>query len=489
MNVNIDYTPTIKQGMYHSSKADELLYGGAAGGGKSKASVMEAFIDGMEHPGVHSYLFRETFRELEDTLIKEAKSSIPQELGRYISSTHDYKLVNGSELHFRYCRNMTDAFTYQGAEMNRLFIDELTKFTKDRFDYLCTRVRAAKKLNVKPYKRFTANPGGVGHGWVKATFIDCLTPYKIKKFKEYSQTLQKETVITRQYIPALVTDNPHLSDNYIIELEKKPAALRKALLNGDWNVFEGQAFPEFVDDPSNYDNRQKTHVIAPFKIPDHWQRYRTFDWGYSKPFSVGYWAEDESGRLYRYHEIYGTAKDKITRLTIEPNKGLYMSVDKLADLIAEYEKQYEKGHSIIGYADPSIFADNGMPQGSIARIFESKGIFFYKADNERIPGKMQVHYRLAFSEDGLPMVYIFNTCKDFIRTISTLVYDLINVEDIDTDGEDHIYDETRYMFMARPIIPRKNHMRKQILEVDDPLNMIHRPTILTPYDSLGKIYY
>ena len=152
---------------------------------------------GMENPGVHSYLFRNTYPELRDTLVKEAQLSIPRELGRYIGSDHDYRLQNGSVLHFRYARNLVDAYTYQGAEMNRLFIDELTKFKKEIFDFLLTRVRAPKLLNVKPFKRFTANPGGVGHGWVKSIFIDALEPYKIHKIESYSRTLKRNTIVTR----------------------------------------------------------------------------------------------------------------------------------------------------------------------------------------------------------------------------------------------------------------------------------------------------
>lgn len=490
IDINIDYIPTVKQAMYHRSTADELLYGGAAGGGKSKATVMEAFIDGMEHPGIHTYLFRNTYPELRDTLIKEAQLSIPKELGRYIGSDHDYRLQGGSVLHFRYARNLTDAYLYQGAEMNRLFIDELTKFLKEVFDYLCTRVRAPKRLRIKPFKRFTANPGGIGHGWVKSMFIDALEPYKIHKIETYSRTLKRNTIVTRQYIPALVTDNPHLTEDYIIQLESLPEALQKALLEGNWDVFEGQVFTEWRNDKNNYQTRKGTHVIEPFVIPSDWKRYRSFDWGYSRPFSVGYWAEDPSGRLYRYHEIYGTEKDPVTRLTKEPNKGLYMSADKVAELCKTYEDKYEKGRTIIGYADPSIFADNGMPDGSIARIFERKGIFWQKADNERIAGKMQFHYRLAFDEDGLPMMYVFSNCKDFIRVIPTLVYDIHDVEDIDTDTEEHCYDEARYLFMAKPIKPRRNMIKpKSILLADDPLNMIERPKVLTPYEGVGRIIY
>ena len=484
MEININYTPTKKQALYHQSNAYELLYGGAAGGGKSKATVMEALIDSLEHPGIDSYLFRRTYPELRDTLIREAQASIPKELGRYKESSHDFYLINGSVLHFRYCRNLTDAYNYQGTEMHRLYIDELTHFPQEVYDYLRTRVRAPKSKSVQPRIRCTSNPGGVGHGWVKAAFIDGKEPFKIYHIPIESKTLKKTTEITRQYIPAYATDNPHLGENYIIELEQKPEALRKALLYGDWSVFEGQVFTEFVNNPEHYKDRIGTHVIEPFVIPKEWKRYRSFDWGYPRPFSIGYWAADNDGRLYRYAEIYGSPKNKDTKRTDKPNIGMQMTPDDVAKLAEEYEKEYEKGNRIIGVADPAIFDESRGSDGCISKIFERHGLYFEKGDHERIAGKMQLHNRLAFDEHGIPMLYVFNTCHDFIRTIPTIVYSQVRPEDIDTDGEDHIYDETRYMCMYLPILPPKAPAKAPLPERDDPLNMYKRETVKTPYDFI-----
>lgn len=486
MIVNLTYLPTDKQKLFHESSADEVLYGGAAGGGKSKAIVMEALIDALENPGVHSYLFRRTYPELRDSLIKEAISSIPKVLGSYSATTHDFKLKNGSVLHFRNCRNMQDAYTYQGSEMHRLYIDELTHFTQEIYDYLRTRVRVQKVLNIKPKIRCATNPGGVGHGWVKSRFIDGKKPFVVHKTKIKSQVSGITKTVTLQYIPAYATDNPHLTKDYIIELEQKPPALRKALLYGDWDVFEGQVFTEFSDNKNGYRTRINTHVIEPFKIPSSWKRYRSFDWGYSKPFSVGYWAQDNDGRLYRYAEIYGTQKDEYTKETKRPNVGLRYDPQQVAQLIRRYEDKYEKGNTIIGIADPSIFDESRGSEGAISKIFERNKIYFEAADNSRKAGKMQVHYRLRFDDEGYPNLYVFSSCKDFIRTMKTLVYDINDVEDIDTQCEDHIYDETRYMCMRLPILPQKLEPDVESKSDEDPLNMFERPSVKSPYSFSVK---
>lgn len=484
MTIDIMYKPTKKQALYHKSCAYELLYGGAAGGGKSKATVMEALIDSLEHPGIDSYLFRRTYPELRDTLIREALASIPKELGTYTQSSHDFKLVNGSTLHFRYCRNLQDAYNYQGTEMHRLYIDELTHFPQEVYDYLRTRVRAPKSKNIQPKIRCTSNPGGVGHGWVKASFIDGKEPYKVYDVPVRSDTLGKTFTVTRQYIPATVTDNPYLGENYILELEQKPEALRKALLLGDWNVFEGQVFTEFINDPKHYKDRIGTHVIEPFRIPEGWKRYRTFDWGYSKPFSVGYWAEDSDGRLYRYAEIYGSPKNRETGLTDKANAGMKLAPRDLAKMIREYEETYEAENHLIGIADPAIFDESRGSDGSISKIFEQQGIYFERGDHQRLAGKIQLHNRLAFDNNGIPMLYVFNICHDFIRTIPALTYHPLHVEDIDSEGEDHIYDETRYLCMYRPIKAPKQVYKKAALVREDPLELFKRETAKTPYDFI-----
>ena len=440
MTIEIDYTPTQKQRLFHSSSADEVLFGGAAGGGKSKACVMEALILCLRHPETHAYLFRRSYPELRDTLILEALRSIPKGLGKYSGERHDFNLRNGSVLHFRYCSGMKDVTRYQGVEIHWLIIDELTHFEQGVYDYLKTRVRAASALGIRPLVRCTSNPGGIGHGWVKARFIDSCPAFEICKTTVRSQVLGCEEVRTIQYIPSLVTDNPHISREYVFELEQKPEKLRKALLYGNWDAFEGQVFTEWVDDESKYDTGLFTHVIRSFEVPKSWRRYRSFDFGYTKPFSVGWWAADPDGRLYRYREYYGC--------TGVPNQGLKMTPEEIGRQIRLIEEENGE-NDVLGIADPSIFEESRGE--SVARQMERQGVYFTPGDNARIAGKMQLHYRLRFDEEGRPMMYVFDCCRHFRRTMPNLVYSSRNVEDIDTDCEDHIYDETRYMLMENPL--------------------------------------
>ncbi len=440
----VDYRPTAKQRLFHASIVDELLYGGAAGGGKSRACVMDAFARAMRTPEFHAYLFRRTYPELRDTLIGEALRSIPDGLGNYNSSEHDYRLPNGSRLHFRACDREDDVRKYQGAQMYALYIDELTHFTRYQYDYLKTRARAPKQVGVRPIVRCTSNPGGPGHAWVRAYFVDAAPPGEIIRRRVYSQALGREQVRTVQYIPALATDNPYLSDDYIFELEQKPEKLRRALLEGRWDAFEGQVFTEWMDDLAHYGDRQYTHVIDPFDVPAHWPRYRAFDFGYTRPYSVGWWAVDEDGTLYRYRELYGCVRG-------QPNTGVRLTPREIARQIRDIESAAgEKG--IVGVADPSIF--DGSRGESIAEQMADEGVLFSPGDNNRLAGLMQLHYRLAMDENGYSGLYVFSDCTEFIRTLPALAYDPIRVEDVDTEGEDHIYDETRYICMARPVRAR-----------------------------------
>ena len=185
------YFPTEKQRLFHRSTADEALFGGAAGGGKSTAAVADAFVKCMATPGVSAYLFRRTYPELEDTLVGIARRLIPESAGKYVSSAHEYRLINGSVLRFRHVQRDEDVYAYQGAEMQYLYIDELTHFPARVYDYLKTRVRARREQGVRPLVRCTSNPGGIGHAWVRQRFVDACPGGGLREVEVYSPELRR----------------------------------------------------------------------------------------------------------------------------------------------------------------------------------------------------------------------------------------------------------------------------------------------------------
>lgn len=239
--------------------------------------------------------------------------------------------------------------------------------------------------------------------------------------------------------------------DYIKQLQALPSKLRDAWLYGRWDTAEGQFFEELRDDPEHYGDRRLTHVISPFRPPDDWKLYRSFDWGYNKPFSCGWWAVDHDGVFYRILELYGC--------TGEPDVGVRWTPERVFSEIARIEREHPflSGRRIGGVADPAIWdAETGE---SIAEVAARHGVHFVPGDHKRIPGWMQLHYRLAFDEETeRPMLYVFSNCRAFIRTLPLLRYDSTNPEDLDTKGEDHVADEVRYFCMSRPIKP---HIRRQ----------------------------
>ena len=469
----INYNPTPKQKIFHASPANEILFGGAAGGGKTKGIIMDALFRTAKYPGTTAVIFRRTYRELIDTDIKEALESYPPEVGKYIAGNFEFRLANGSKILFRHCETVADKNKYRGIEIQFLYFDELTSFEQEIYDFLKTRLRAKKSLGVTPIVRSASNPGDIGHGWVKKMFVDAGPYMEIQEQEIYSEALHKSKKIRTQYIPSLATENPYITDDYIFELEQKPEALRRALLNGDWDSFEGQVFKEFVNDKEHYEDKRWTHVIEPFDIPLDWPRYFSFDWGYSDPFSCQWWAMDYEGRAYLYKEWYGCVPKK-------PDTGIEITPQEIMEGILERERDEESKHNlrVIRVADRGIFdrshgesiADKMAP-GFLGR---RKGIVFDPADNTRLAGKMEVHERLRFDENGRPMMYVFSNCEDWIRTVPNLPYNQKakgdrKREDVDTEAEDHEYDATRYFFMEHPLKAKKKEKKP--------------PRVFSPYDD------
>lgn len=429
----------------------EAMYGGAAGGGKSDALVMEGTRQ-IEIPHYKGLLVRKTYPQLSE-LIEKSLKYYPKAFpgAKFNESKHTWRFPSGAKIVFGSMQHSKDKLNYQGKAYDFIGFDEMTHFTFDEYIYLMSRNRP-NGPGTRCYMRGSANPGGIGHGWVKNRFVTAAKPmttiWEKRKIRKPDGSIYSKW-ISRVFIPSSVFDNKRLLENdpdYLIRLASLPDAEKRALLYGDWDSFSGQYFSEWRDNPDHYADRRNTHVIDPFEIPVGWKIYRSFDWGYAKPFSCGWWAVDYDGVAYRILEYYGCNGT--------PNQGVRHTAHEVFQKIHEIECSHRwlKGKNIYGVADPAIFLENGGE--SIYDAAVKHGVYFSPGDNKRIPGWMQVHYRLAMDQNGRSMMYIFSNCKACIRTLPTLIFDDNDVEDLNTDGEDHVADEVRYFCMSRPIKPR-----------------------------------
>lgn len=439
-----------KQEAAFQTEATELLYGGAAGGGKSHYIRISAIRWAMCVPGIQVYLFRRTFPDLQANHLR-GPSSLLVLLGDFLQSGHvkfkqqdnEFTFWNGSSIKLCHCQYENDVIKYQGAEIHVLLMDELTHFTAYIYQFLRSRVRMAG-LNVPaeyrprlPRIECGSNPGSVGHAWVKATFVSPCEPMKVWR------TPAGQGGMLRQYIPARLSDNPTLEKddpNYLSRLEGLGTPeLVRAMRDGDWDIVAGQAFEKLNRD---------LHGLTPFDVPPHWLRFRAMDWGSSKPFSVGWWcvaSEDylhdgkviPKGALIRYREWYGWNGQADTGLRMESAE------------VAQQIKVRDAGDKITySVADPAIWNRSDGP--SVAERMAAHGVIFERGNNDRINGYLELRQRIA-GDGERPMLYAFTTCHDgFWRTMPNIVMDDRRPEDIDTTQEDHCVDECKYAAMSRP---------------------------------------
>ena len=440
-----------KQTLFLKDKHRHIAYGGARGGGKSWAVRTKSKLLAFRYPGIKILIVRKTYKELQNNHIEQLTAELAG-FAKYNRSDKMFRFPNGSTISFGYCANEGDLGQYQGAEYDVVFIDEAGQLQESWIRKINLCVRGTNGFPKRTY--YTLNPGGPGHAYFKRVFVD----------RNFNPDEDPDDYF---FIQAKVEDNKALMDtqpDYLRELENLPPTLRAAWKDGRWDVYEGQFFEDFRDVPEHYKDRRWTHVIEPFEIPDGWTICRSYDFGYGKPFSCAWWAVDYDGTIYRIMELYGCTRT--------PNEGVKWTPDKQFEEIHKTEMQHPwlKGKNILGVADPAIWdASRGE---SIADTAARYGVYFTKGDNERIAGWMQCHYRLQFDEDGYPRMYVFNTCRAFIRTIPLLIYDEHKVEDLDTTMEDHVADEWRYFCMSRPIKPIRAVKEQRILF--DPLDMMKR---------------
>lgn len=435
-----------KQREFMKAVARYVGFGGARGGGKSHAVRKKAPLLALEYKGIRILILRRTFPQVLANHIIFMRVDLYQ-IAKYNDKDKQFTFPNGSVIVFGYCDNDRDVERYQGIQFDIIFLDEATNLRQEWIEKIMASNRGVNSFPKRMY--FTMNPGGESHQYLKRLFID--------------QVYQDdENPDDYQFIQSLVTDNQALMEadpDYIKKLESLPYKLKQAWRYGSWDIYEGMFFEEFVDDPAHYQDRLFTHVIEPFEIPTGWQIYRSMDEGYAKPFSVGWWAIDYDGIAYRILEMYGIGR--------EPNEGIRWNPDQVFSEIGKLERSHPwlKGKDIIGIADPSMW--NKSKGFSTVEMGIPHNVFFTPADNDRITGWMQCHYRMRFDENGIPMVYFFKNCKHLIRTIPLMMYDKVKVEDLDSDLEDHACDEFRYFCMSRPIVPSLPVVEKPL--VFDPL--------------------
>lgn len=446
LNLNFDLHP--KQLEALESPATELLYGGAAGPGKSHLARVAAIAWALAIPGLQIFFFRRLyddliknhvegptgFRSMLAALInaRDRRSSLTA--GRLCEVVEgEIRFWNGSKIFLCHCQHEKDLIKYQGPEFHVLFLEEATQFTEYQIRFLRSRLRIPDTLKIPkqyeglfPRAVYTANPGGVGHRYVKEAFIRGRAPGEI-----FTAPLEEGGMV-RQFIRARLEDNPSIDP---VEYDKKlaglPPAIRKALREGDWDAIVGAYFPEL--------SRIK-HGISPFVIPAHWPRYSSLDWGAcgeGDPFSLGWWTVADGslgpyprGSLIRYREWYGRGLPKTTVRDV--SKG-----------INERERDEVIAMRVAGR---DLFDHRNGP--SLAEEFRQYGLVYKPADTARIPGWQQMRERMQ-GVDDIPLFYIFDTCIDYFETVTSLQHDSHDPNDC-AQGEDHQADESRYMCMARP---------------------------------------
>lgn len=422
------------QTQFLAASEREVFYGGARGGGKSYAMLIDPlrYCDKAKH---RCLLLRRSMPELRD-LINHSQQLYPKAYpgAKWREQEKEWRFPSGAKIEFGYAENTTDVLRYQGQSYTWIGVDELPQYPNpDIYNFLRSSLRSVDP-EIPVYMRATGNPGNVGSTWVKEMFVDPAIPNT--RFSIDIQTPVGNRSITRRFIPAKLQDNPYLmqTEDYYIMLASLPEVQRKQFLEGDWGAYEDAAFPEF---------NRAVHVVEPFDIPRNWHRFRSCDWGYSSPACVLWFAIDFDNNLWIYRELY---TQKV-----------------VADIFARKVLEMEHGEYIrYGILDSSTWARRGDVGPSIAETMITAGCRWRPSDRSprsRINGKLELHKRLSVRDKGdkkQPSLFVFNNCINLIRTLPLLPCDKNNPEDVDTHTEDHAYDALRYGCMSRPINPQGN---------------------------------
>ena len=417
----------------------EVLYGGSAGGGKSYAILADALRD-LPHPQFRGLIVRRTTEELRE-LVQKSQELYPKAIPgiKWSERKMEWKSPAGGSLWMSFLERDQDVTRYQGQAFNYIAFDELTQWsTPYAWNYMRSRLRTTAP-DLRLYMRASTNPGGPGHNWVKKMFIDPAAWGKAFSATdiETGETLvwpkghskAGQPLFKRRFIPARLSDNPYLyeSGDYEANLLSLPEADRRRLLEGDWDIIEGNAFPEW---------NRKIHVVEPYEIPYNWRRFRACDYGYGSHSAVVWFAVTPEEQLVVYRELYVSK-------VLAPD---------LADLILEMEA--DDGPITYGVLDSSCWHNRGNPGPSIAESMIVRGCRWRPSDRSkgaRVAGKNEVHRRLQVDEyTEEPRMIVFSSCTNTIAQLPVIPLDRNNPEDVDTKSEDHLYDAIRYGVMSRP---------------------------------------
>ena len=409
--------PNPRQREFFLSRARHTAYGGARGGGKSWAMRRKLILLAVKYPGLNILLLRRTLPELRENHILPMQREL-YGFAKYNATERCFNFPNGSRIKLGYCDTAYDVYQYQGQEYAVIGMEEATHFTEEQQQFLKTCNRTSKQ-GFTPRMYYTCNPGNVGHAWVKRLFID----------RHYRGD---EDPADYAFIPARIWDNKALltaDPGYVNQLMALPEDLRRAHLDGDWDVHAGQFFREF--------SREK-HVVQPFEIPKQWRRFRSMDWGYNDPCCVLWHAVDGEGRIYTYRELYvrQTLAADVARLVLKLSEG-----ERIAYTVASPDLWQSRG--------ATLTSKGGFEGETLAELFISAGMNISPADNTRVAGWQRVRDCLAPAADGQPMWRCFPQCENLIRTLPILQYDQHDREDA-AQGEDHAPEALRYGLMSRP---------------------------------------
>lgn len=450
--IKIQYEPNPKQTRFHKCNATEAVYGGAKGGGKTCALVMEALAYGLENPGAIIYGFRETYDDLESNIIREWKDRVPAEIYKYNETKHIARLYNGSTYYFRYMKDKKDAEQYDGRSIDFIFIDELTKHEEASVQQILSCLRSPRGF--KPRFRASCNPGGIGHAWVKKRYI---TP-TLKGEKDY---VDSETENTIAFVPATVYDNFAIMMNdpaYVRRLENLPPKKKQAFLYGDWDMYDGQAFEEFDTD---------IHVIEPFEVPDYCFRWVSVDNGHTDPFAWYWMFVDEHGLVYIYREFTREKSDPKLTYTEQAKRVLDLSTHVRYDR-SERIRVREPIQTV--YAGHDAFATHPMAPGkTIAHFYQKAGLSpIVKSIPDRALRKATWHEYLnpfEFNGETVAKVRIFNNCEKLIETLPMLSEDEKDAEKVEECGFDHWYDGAGYGLVSY-------HANRSHLPLPQPMQVV-----------------